>query len=273
MPRTLKQRLGAAVRGSIATASPAQRVAFVHVPKCGGTSVYEAAGRWYPFQHKHIYAIESFNAVRNMLGEANRTQLDLLHETARYRQFMMSFFIERGVGFVSGHAPLSPALMDSYPDVAFLTMLRDPVDRYISHYRYDYLSGNYGEISDPLDHFIRSRRGQLFGRMFAKYFSGLPVGQHDHPEACERAIDALRRFAVVGFVADLPRFEQDVSALLNRPVRIPHRNKGSVNPAAKDVVITQEQMARIREICEPDIYIYATIHRERMSGLGRAAAE
>lgn len=264
-PKPQRSALFRVSRRALDPFCPKIRVAFVHVPKCGGTSVYEPVKHCYPLSYRYVQAYDTFTAAA-VSSDPETDRLGCLHHVARLRRDLMSYHLARGEMCVIGHCPIAKNSLDAFPDVAFVTMLRDPVQRFKSHFRFSYRNGRYGEIAESIDDFLDSRRASFMGRLYSKYFSGFDIGAHDASAAETAAIANLRRFAVVGFLDRIASFEEGLSRSLGRKIAIPHRNKGPVVAAAAEIAFTPAQEARIAELCVSDIRVYETIRAETARG-------
>lgn len=238
---------------SIARRLYGRGVAFVHVPKCAGRSVERALRRSYRWSRGHTHAGATFDhAARLRDGPAD--QQSLLWEATGQRAEIYAYHLALGVKCVTGHAPVSQALIDAYGGThAFVTVLRDPVARFVSHYRYSYRSGGHGAIELQLCDFLDTPRARTFGSIYLKYFAH-GAAEAEAERAARRCLDA---FEVVGFLDDLPGFETALRRRLKRRVRIGHVNAGpggaGRGPGAE---IEGALRRRIEEICAPDIAIY-----------------
>lgn len=232
-------------------------VVFVHVPKCAGTSVENALRGLYRFSRVVIHPEISFTAAS--LGAANEmSRHDLLNRASRFRQMLLPYHLATGVKCITGHAPLAQGVIDSYRSShRFVTVLRDPVERFISHYSFSYKSRHHGRIDEPLQAFLDTPRAQATGVLFLEYFSEtVPGERYEFATAIQKAKENLEKMAVVGFVEELDRFALDVSRCLGRGLRIGHSNKTRDRNLSGHIEVGPEQRRRIEELCAPDIEIY-----------------
>lgn len=230
-------------------------VAFVHVPKCAGRSVERGLRKTFKLSRAHAHAGVSFEQMSARFGQPIIDQdqrLDVLQNASDQRAAVYAYHLATGVKCVTGHAPVNAELLKIYgQDRAFVTVLRDPVERFISHFRYSYQAEGQGRIDLELEDFLKTDRARVFGSMYAKYFA------HQTNEPNQQEIkDCLEKFAVVGFVDQMPKFETDVRAALNKRVSFGHTNATSKRRKPKPAPIEQDQKSAIEEICAPDIEIY-----------------
>lgn len=222
---------------------------FVHIPKTGGTTLNSMLAHQYTAQ-------QTYEVMMRGMSATTETPLISFSKIRRLKRALKSRQLLR---VVHGHFDLS--LEHFFPARArYVTFLRDPVDRAISHY-FHYR----GKPSDPIhDLAMRSslidwvsRAGliemdngqtrRLAGEM-ARPFGTLTR------QTLERAKANLRRFAIVGLTE---RFEES-QILLQRAFswpacRYPARNVGDHSAAEFDPEVLQA----IRDQNRFDIELYA----------------
>jgi hypothetical protein len=232
------------------------KVVFHHVPKCGGTSVGRAIRLRYLPSQVTVLPEASYRALE--LVEGSHQGRDFPTKLHHFREQAFAYHMICGVRCVSAHVPFSEAVFDRFHnEYNFITILREPVSRYISHYFFSYGRKAHAGISESLPEFIETDRGAQHGAMFVYYFSGLePSHDMRSAEAIERARNNLRKFDVVGLLEDLPRFQERLGDVLDIRVKIGHENKGRADGSTKRTIITPELRRRIEELCCPDIEIY-----------------
>jgi hypothetical protein len=144
---------------------------FLHVPKCGGTAV-EKAIQWYSIRHSARLDVEALrHAVRlpchsSIPGGMTLTSKDCFpHAVA-----IVAYHLFRGDDYVHGHFPVSRSILDRFGTThQFMTVLRDPVERWISNYRFDKVRNTRSDrlpwrdnpqaIEDEVRAVMRSPRG------------------------------------------------------------------------------------------------------------------
>ncbi len=238
-------------------------VVFIHPQKCGGSSLETALFRHYRLSRERIFPIEARNAARTLHDGPDAPLPEI--EASTYRQFLVSYALERGVKCVTGHVPFSPALQSKHGDThKFITVLREPVARFCSHLRYAYNSGMETSAGDDVDAFLESRRARYSGALYAYCFGGWtdldePVTEKHIDDARENilALDA------VGYLDCFPAFLDDISALLGARITAGHENKTTDRKSSFRGEFTPSQMAKIRQLCEPSAAIYEYVRKKR----------
>lgn len=238
-----------------------QRVVFHHVPKCGGTSVGRALRLRYLISQDTVLPEESFKALA--LAKPELDHAALWQDVRNLREQMFHYLLYRDVRCVSAHVRFSNQAFESFSDqYKFVTILRDPVERYLSHYYYSHnaykkggAEASHGVISTSLEEFVASPRGRENGAMYAEYFSGLGAdADYTSDEAVERAKANLDRMDLVGFLDHVDDFAQGLSSLLNVRLRVGHENKAAARASRSE--LPPELLNKITEICTPDQAIY-----------------
>ena len=232
-------------------------VVFHHVPKCAGTSVARALRMRYLPSQTGIVSWASFYAAGAFHPHCNTLQtwphvLDL-------REKILVYHMYSHMRCIAAHVQFSNLAYEKFSDTyKFITVLREPVSRYISHYFWDFNGiEEWARISVSLDEFVESEMGVRYGTLFGEFFSGLaPDSNFGSPEAVEAAKRNLDKFAVVGFLDDMQRFRQNLKTELGVSVSIHHQNKSRVEDQTKKKLVTPELRQRITKLCASDIEIY-----------------
>jgi hypothetical protein len=234
-------------------------IAFIHVPKCGGSSVTRAFRVRYALSQATLNEQAAYEAVEridsNILLEADDSLKHgrLQIQTHAYKRLAFAYLMSRNFKYVKGHVKFDRALYDAYASrYKFVTVLRDPVERYISQYYYDYKRANRNCINESLADFIDTPRGIETGRVYLDYF-GETFNRHASDEqSADLAKNNLSLFKVVGFLNQIDAFRRDVKKELDLKIRVGHVNKG----AEKNQSLSNELVERIRQRCARDIEIY-----------------
>lgn len=233
-------------------------VVFIHVPKCAGTSFEEALRRRYRLSRIIIDPQRSFDAARHELGvpETDGHRHEILNRASAIRRTVLHYNLSMGFKCITGHAPLGPQTIAEFGHAYdFVTVLRDPVKRYISHLAHNYSDqGGHGAISMPVENFLETDRASMMGNLFGKYFSGLEIGaDYSSTTAIERCKENLAAMGAVGFVDKLGAFAEDVTCLTGNRIHIGHENR---TPGKSSFDLSEGVIDRIRELCRTDIELY-----------------
>ena len=238
----------------------ARGIVYVHVPKCAGTSVETAIRKNYRISRTIIDPNTSFTAAENALGlnADDATRHDVLMHASEIRRDLLHYQLTQGYKCITGHAPLGAHTLQRWQATHdFVTLLRDPVERYLSHLAFN-LAGNggHGAIGEPLEKFLSRPRAKIMGALYTKYFAGLPMNADlSSKEAIAAAKETLSRMSVVGFLDQLDEFATDVTCLTGHKISIGHNNKTNTT-RKNDLDISTDGLNLIKELCTPDIEIF-----------------
>lgn len=238
-----------------------QRVVFHHVPKCGGTSVGRALRKRFILSQATVIPESSYRAFESFTGRDDREQM--LIDVQDLREQMLLYLLYEDVRCVSLHVRFSNIAYERFHDrYKFVTILREPVERFVSHYFWSTgKPGAHARIEEPFEEFLETDRARRLGASYVEYFSGLPKeADLRTPEAISAAIANLRRMDVVGRLDDLGRFENLLREALSIRVKVGHENKMRQAKSARQSAVTPELATRVRALCAPDIAVWEAIH-------------
>ena len=141
---------------------------------------------------------------------------------------------------------------------AFITVLRDPVPRWISEYFFNrYKKSPHNRHDMPIEEFLESDKGRDQGCQYVRFLAN-PNAQDDLRSASviDQAKQNLLKVDLVGFVEHQHDFVRQFHERFGRKLNIGHLNK---NPKAKQdqqALLTDDIMERITAVCRPDIEIF-----------------
>ena len=216
-----------AVRRSAADAVIPQRFVFHHIPKCGGTSVGRALRRRCLLSQATISPEASYRAFELFSTRNDREQM--LIDVLDFREQMLLYLMFEDVRGISAHVRFSEHAYDKFSGrYKFITVLRHPVERFISNYFWS--AGKpeaHGRIEEDLGAFLETDRARRLGATLVEYLCGLPKEVAPHSdEAVAAAAGNLAKFDVVGDIADVADLELKLREALGFRVSIGHENKG-----------------------------------------------
>ena len=243
---------------SFARAPLTQPIFFMHLEKCGGTSIAEAIRQTYVDRgRRRADRFAKLDPAASLAAARRQGQ-----PVMAYREQLLYYLLSKNdVSFVTGHFQVSSDVLEAFEeDWAFVVVLRDPVQRWLSHYFYNrYKDTGHQEIDLPIDAYLDTPRGRALGQDYVT----LLIGQGDYgpdvpappsAEAIQRAKDVLDRFDVVGHLENMSGFQAAFEETFGTALRIAHRN---VNPASeKKKNVGEGTREKIQEICAPNAAIY-----------------
>lgn len=203
------------------------RINFVHVPKYGGTTIYELLKENFP--ESEIYPHRKVKKGRVMSYNLQDMQdvfreFPNIHHKVVAGHFPMWFFLEKD---------------NTYDQSFFFAVLRDPVERVLSQYR-DRLRNAKKEIS-PLD---------VPSNMMCKMFCSDNTLEGE--ELLQNSIQNLNRMDYVIF---MDTFDRDVAHLFRRLGLKLGKSVPKFNSTEKTYV-SPEMISKIKELNELDIRFY-----------------
>jgi hypothetical protein len=271
------QWTGSLVFRELTRRRPVKGAVFHHVPKCAGVSVYNSLAHCYwPNKVRPIIPRPSYTAARateiigthfKNLGTENTIFFDSVQ---LFRQCMLLYNLEAGASFSGGHVHYSPGIHDRFRDThLFVTVLREPTSRFLSHYFYSSKSASHDRIDMTLEEAVETL-GPKWGASQVAYFAGAGANLRPTPaEAVVRAKVNLARLDVVGLVENLPAFVRGLEHALKTPLFLQHANRSPTKRRPEDT-ISASLMDKIRELCGPDIELYE--HARKLSASGNDKA-
>lgn len=247
---------------ALADAIIPQRVIFHHVPKCGGTSVGRALRRRYLLSQGTVTPESSFRAFKAFTKQNDREKM--LVDVLDLREQMMLYLLFEDIRCVSLHVRFSKSAYDIFREkYKFITILREPVSRFISHYFWSHGKPNaHARIEESIDKFIQSERARRMGAIYSEFFNGLNKETDIRStDAIQSAIQNLNKFDVVGRLDDLKAFSIEVKKSLGLQLRIGHENRSRRSSLEVKKVVSPDVKNKIAELCQPDLEIWESIIR------------
>jgi hypothetical protein len=227
----------------------------MHIPKTGGTSVNSAIKKHYGRKSYNLDPIQT-----KLMAKLLYKSIPCVKKgTYILRDSFILDAMNRDVLYISGHAHFNYQIWERYSQkYAYVTLLRDPVKRYISAYFFDSSKkkGEHSYTDLNLSEFVKTNRGIKQGHFYLNYFSGFPSG-YDYdfnkiPSRIEIAKKNILKFDLVGFLENLEDFKLKFKNQFGLNLKIPHKN---INPVAQPQ-IEPHLLETIQENCQPDLEIY-----------------
>lgn len=242
------------------------RIVFHHVPKCGGTSVGRTLRRAYILSQGTVTPVESERAFD--AAQSSSVATGMAH-VSELREMMLLYLLYSDVRCVSAHVPFSNAAFDRFANrYSFVTLLRDPVERFISNYYWNHdRPGAHFAIPESFDAFLASERAAALGSTYVRYFCGEPGEKFTQKTHVDAAIRNLRRMDLVGFLDDLKRFQTKLRALTGKRLSIGSENVGNTR-TRRDSILSGPLRDRVLEVCSPDRDVWEAVQdlRHRSAG-------
>lgn len=238
---------------------------FMHVPKCGGTSVSEALYATVPL-HRRIGILDS-PSIRSALAIQHTDRDDLsfhdegprAEEITAFREALLLMHMSHRASLIHGHFLFSDRAWQHFGAAyRYVTILRDPVARTISNFRMDRRTGTF---AGDFDAYLDSDHGRRQALHKLRYFSGrATIAPGQEAQAMQLAKRNMARFSLIGFLEDLPGFARDFAQVFGVRPWIAHYNSAGADAPFR---MTDAQRRRLTELCAPDIELFA--HAQRIA--------
>ncbi|MEO0913271.1 MAG: hypothetical protein AAFY59_09820 [Pseudomonadota bacterium] len=231
---------------------------FIHMPKCGGTSLSEAMYATVPIMRR-VAVIDAVSTRRAAaiwhegVDDAKLYHEDLPKAPAlfEFREQLLLQHMAWGSWLIHGHVLYSERARKHFGSAyKYVTLLRDPVARMISNYR---MAARAGVVEQDFDAYLESPAALSHARVYLRYLGGrtiIPEGEES--SALALSLLRLHSFDCVGFLDDLAQFKAAYRALFGVSLSIRTANKG----AGAAPTLTKTQRQKVETLCAPDIALF-----------------
>jgi hypothetical protein len=233
-----------------------RKICYIHIPKCGGISIKNSITSLYGLRSYvspgHVFHLDAAASVKS----ATKVEMGL----SDHRKNLLHYALSSKAKFISGHFLLGEDVLNTYGDNwEFITMLRDPVKRWISNFYYNKFNKNPNhvwKIDQDIEEFISTDRATAYGNDYVRQIIGVPNNSTAlMDDNIKKSIKILEKFAVVGILEDMENFQIDFKKSFNVQINLLRENKSPVN-LQKQPVIADDVMNAIIKLCEPNLAIY-----------------
>jgi len=230
------------------------RIFFCHVPKCAGSAASKAI-----YRNIYMGTANSSDFVINLQASRFSSQV-CKKDMMEVREVILSYYLCLPYyRFGGGHCYCRPHLVQKHKDKwKFVTLLRDPVSRWISEYVYNtYKNASWNKNELTLEEYMTSEEGKNTGISYLRYFSSIPKNYNgDVDQFVNEAIANLEQFSVIGVVENLDQWCQMFKDTFMIDLNIPKTNATPNKEVAAKIRSNENLVKQIKELCEPDIRIY-----------------
>jgi hypothetical protein len=235
------------------------KICFIHTHKCGGTSIDAAIRLHYKDidmrKDRYLVTIDS-EASTNAISYYNQEPNTIY----KFREQLLLYYMNiKNVKYISGHFYFCErAYLDFQDEYAFVIVLRNPVDRWISHYLFNrYKEDSFGKINSSLQECLQSEFGKHNGSEYVQYIGGISEsGDYFSDDAIKRAKNNLNKFDIVGCLEYKNDFIEQFFRRFGVKLNLDRRNPNPKSNSFRESVITEETKQKILELCKPDLEVY-----------------
>lgn len=245
-----------------------EKIFYLHIHKCGGASITQAIKSCYRNLDItkgrsifHLNAEAAYNAAKKIYAQMNFSpDITKNYLAFKYREELLLYYMyQEHINYIAGHFSFSEAAYQNFSDkYAFITVLRDPVKRWISSYFYNSCrEKKHGMINMEITEYLKSERAQMAGCGYVTFLDGSSeAGDYTSEKAINRVKENLHKFSIVGCLEYQKDFTNQFEERFGRRLKISVLNQSPKAEAYRKSIITEEIEEKIREICRPNIEIY-----------------
>ena len=210
--------------------------------------------------HRHIVGDASVLATMATNKSLTDDIFSLNQEVRLFRRQLLNYLLETETTWVSGHMTFCEVAYENYHNqYKFITVLRDPVERYISEYihRAHKQGDTYFNTQMSLDEYLESDIGQIQSQAICEYFASSSKKANEiNGVEYEAAKKNLAKFDLIGFVDDMPAFNQKFNKMLGININVGHKNKSVKSKSETGSIITSEHRQKIEKMCCQEVELY-----------------
>lgn len=245
-----------------------KKIFFLHIPKCGGSSLAKAVQNTYGFSENIVKRKRNLISLDPVRSRKISEITGVLRKDFE-EKFLMYNMLNEHIKYIGGHFNYSYRAMENFKEEwHFITILRDPVSRWISNYFFNKYSNvirnnSHYVINCDIDSFLNSEQALSFGTTYIQRLTGIvSPNEAKTDQAINHAIENLKKFSLVGTLERLDVFAEDYNKLFQAKLFIPFNNSNPLSKLKQKTEITDDIYKEIEKICEPDYQVWRALFNE-----------
>ena len=257
------------------------KFAFVHVPKSGGISIDLAMREQLAKPGEARFSREGAIEMSLATFGQDINNLDSIAQFsdhhAQQLNGLLAYHLAQNWQYISGHVSTNQHIIKSFAQqYHFITVLREPVSRFISNYIYNKLTNslpimapnnlNSDNLIAEVDHILAHRRGWQMANVMSMCITGrFAKDVADAQKIQSEFADNLAAYKVVGFLDNLDSFSKQIKQLSNKQINIGNHNttdsfldekKQHVKSTLQNYFNEPNIKAQLEHLCQFDIENY-----------------
>ena len=236
-----------------------KKLFFLHIAKCGGISINRALRYRYFGGYERLNARASVDAAVSLSGLKDAFE-DNYESVLKYRENLLLYFLNERHPFISGHYAYSDTAYKRFGgEYAFMTLLRNPIDRFFSSYYFNAAKQEDSpwKIRESLEDFLNTPQATYLGADYVRLLGGTRESDgRVSDDAIQQAMTNLNKFDIIGVIERPDLIETALKRTIDVRIRIGHKNKGPVSAKKRNKELSDDILKKVRGICEPNMAVY-----------------
>ena len=237
---------------------------FHHIPKTAGTTVSSELRRvtpllkWGPISSKSTDAV-----IRRVSGESPEDRVTSLDDTdmqyriQEYRRHILLYHLMQEKQLINGHVFYDEAFRQAFEaEYCFVSLLRQPVERLVSHYFYNRYQARHVDFP-AFEDYLATPRAEFVANLQVVFLAGWGYRDASWSDRLAAAQKHAQSISYLGAVDRLGQFADYLSSQIDRPVSFKQaRKKGKSPTEATDILSNAVLRDRMERLCQYDIELY-----------------